>query len=262
MGNRYEPRRLVRFPVIVSGTDLEGNSFTQTAYVCDISRRGAHLDGIGCLRGPGETIEIEYGGKKARFFVVWVGLPGMQEQAHIGVRLLERNKSIWNLDVPKPNADEFVRADVGISDAEQLMWDNDREMLLHDEPEEPDDPQSVSVAHLRQQKALQESQTSGDRRQYRRYAVDGGAELRTKGTQARTWGPLSDISASGCYVQMYVPCAAATELEMTLEVGGVQIVAEGVVKIVYPGLGIGIEFTQIADEYRQRLNELLAPRTA
>jgi hypothetical protein len=29
--------------------------------------------------------------------------------------------------------------------------------------------------------------------------------------------------------------------------------------VVYPGLGVGIEFTNIADEYRQRLNELLAP---
>jgi hypothetical protein len=58
---------------------------------------------------------------------------------------------------------------------------------------------------------------------------------------------------------MYVPPALGTELEMTLEVGAVRVLAEGVVKVVYPGLGVGIEFTNIADEYRQRLNELLAP---
>ena len=47
---------------------------------------------------------------------------------------------------------------------------------------------------------------------------------------------------------------------MTLNVGDVPILAEGIVKVVYPGLGAGIEFTKIMDRDRQRLNELLAAR--
>ena len=72
--------------------------------------------------------------------------------------------------------------------------------------------------------------------------------------------PVTDISASGCYVEMYVPPALGIEFEMTLEVNHLRILADGIVRVVYPGLGIGIEFTNITDEYRQSLNELLAPR--
>jgi hypothetical protein len=47
---------------------------------------------------------------------------------------------------------------------------------------------------------------------------------------------------------MYVPFAAGTELNMALEIGDVQLLAEGVARVVYPGLGIGIEFTMVADD--------------
>src|SRR5262249_55581876 len=127
------------------------------------------------------------------------------------------------------------------------------------EPEIENETDSASVAHLRQQKELQEPEKTGDRRQYRRYAVDGGAELRVKGRDARTWGAMTDISASGCYVEMYNPYSAGTELHIAAEVGASKIAAEGVVRVVYPGLGVGIEFTNITDEDRLRLNELLAP---
>jgi hypothetical protein len=257
MGKRYEPRAQVRLSVTVSGTDADGNPFKQSAYAYDVSRRGARIDGIGCLRGPGETIEIQHSGKKARFFVVWVGLAGTIEDGHIGIRLLDRNKNIWTLDLPRPQSDDFVQPEPDTS-KENTFWATETETLLDSEPDEIDEPQSPSVAFLRQQKELQEPQTQGDRRQYRRYAVNGGAELRAKGNDAHTWGPLTDISASGCYVEMYVPPPAETELEVTLEVSNVRIVAEGIVKVVYPGLGVGIEFTNIAAEHREQLNQLLA----
>jgi hypothetical protein len=261
MGKRYEPRAQVRLPVTVSGTDADGNPFKQTAYAYDLSRRGARIDGIGCLRGPGETVEIQHNGTKARFFVVWVGLPGTIEDGHIGIRLLDRNKNIWTLDLPKPQTDDFVQPETDVSKDKASVWNTETETLLDSEPDKFDEPQSASVTFLRQQKELQEPQTAGDRRQYRRYAVNGGAELRTKGSDAHTWGPLTDISASGCYVEMYVPPPAETELDVTLEVSNARIVAEGIVKVVYPGLGVGIEFTNITDEYREQLNELLASRT-
>lgn len=65
------------------------------------------MDGIGCLRGPVETIEVLHRDKKLRFFAVWVGVPGMPEDGLIGIRLLERNKWIWTMDLPKPGSDHF-----------------------------------------------------------------------------------------------------------------------------------------------------------
>src|SRR5215470_19056492 len=106
--------------------------------------------------------------------------------------------------------------------------------MVHFETEMNTETESASVAHLRQQKELQEPENVGDRRQYRRYAVEGSAEMYMKGSQTRTWGPLTDISASGCYVEMYVPHPAGTELQMAVEVGDTKIAAEGIVRVVYP----------------------------
>ncbi len=260
MGNRFEPRALVRLPVIVSGTDADGNPFSQSTYACDVSRRGARVDGIGCLRGPGETITVEHKGRSAKFFVVWVGLPGTQEDGHIGIRKLERNRDIWGLSLPQPQGDEFVPAAAEVSPwAGTISVNDDGYSVLDSGPEVSVETASPAVTHLRQQKQLQEPEQAGDRRQYRRYAVNGGAELRVKGTETRTWGPMTDISASGCYVEMYNPCPAGTELEMTLEVGESRIAAEGVVRVIYPGLGIGVEFTKLTDTNKVLLNALLAP---
>jgi hypothetical protein len=83
--------------------------------------------------------------------------------------------------------------------------------------------------------------------------------LRVKGGETRTWGAMTDISASGCYVEMYNPCTAGTDIEMALEVGDTKIAAEGIVRVVYPGLGVGIEFTKLTDLNRLLLNAFLAP---
>lgn len=260
MGKRREPRANVRLLVNVRGTDALGNPFCQTAYASDVSRRGARLDGIACLRGPGETIEVEHKGKKARFLVVWTGIPATPEDGQVGLRLLERNKSIWMLDLPGFRNDEFVApAEEDVTDDEPLVAVAE---AVNSGPEDTQQQPSAAVAYLRQQKELQQPQSSSERRLYRRYAINGGAELRVKGCPTHTWGPMRDISASGCYVEMYVPPAAGTELEMCLEVEHLRIRAEGVVRVVYPGLGVGIEFNQIPEDDRRQLNEFLAPQVA
>jgi len=39
----------------------------------------------------------------------------------------------------------------------------------------------------------------------------------------------------------------------------VRVLAEGVVKVTYPALGMGVTFTRIAEEHRERLKQLVAP---
>ena len=234
MGNRYEPRAQAGLQVKVCGIDSDGNPFKQTAQAHNVSRRGACLNGIGCLRGPGVTIEIEHRGKKAKFIVVWVGLPGTPEQNRIGVRNKDQ-VDIWKLDLPKPGPDNF-----------QLPDNDGLQVSLPDH--------DVHLAHSigNEQPAFE----FGERRRYRRYAIDGSATLHVKGNDVRTFAKLSDLSPGGCYVESYVPFPKETELKMTLEVREVRVVAEGMVKVVYPGLGMGIEFTKIANEDKQQLERL------
>src|SRR5512146_2634957 len=89
MGRRREPRVVVSIPVRVSGIDYDGNLFTQTAQTVDVSRTGARLSGVRCLRAPGEMVTIECGPNSGRFVVVWIGLPGSDEDGAFGVKALQ-----------------------------------------------------------------------------------------------------------------------------------------------------------------------------
>lgn len=170
--------------------------------------------------------------------------PHVPDEPQIG--LLARS-GVRTEEQPTPEADGFTDTAVGVRYELSSYFDLDA----------CDAPQPGLRLSAEQ---LQKAQTSSDRRRHQRHAIDGGAELRTKGSDTRTWGTLADVSASGCYVQMYFSPGVRAQLKMTLNVGDVPILAEGIVKVVYPGLGAGIEFTKIMDGDRQRLNELLAAR--
>lgn len=86
----------------VRGRDSAGNPFVQTVNTIDISRHGARLDGLRCLQGPGEEIELRRWWKKARFRVVWVGHPGAPEADQVGIVSLEPGKNFWGLEFPAP----------------------------------------------------------------------------------------------------------------------------------------------------------------
>jgi hypothetical protein len=83
--------------VWVSGSDPNGNPFSQSAHSLDISRSGARLDGVGFVTEPGMILEVKRGWKKAKFRVVWVGEFGTERAGQVGIRCLEPDKNIWGL---------------------------------------------------------------------------------------------------------------------------------------------------------------------
>ncbi len=70
MKQRREQRIAKALRVKARGVDRDGNSFVQKIHTIDISRSGARLASMGCLRSPGETIEVKRGWRKARFRAV------------------------------------------------------------------------------------------------------------------------------------------------------------------------------------------------
>ena len=107
MKHRREQRIPKVLRVKVRGVDRNGNSFVQKAHTIDISRCGARLDSLGCLRGPGETIQVQRGWKKAGFRVVWTGQIGLPEQDQVGIRCLEPSNYIWGVALPPPRSDNY-----------------------------------------------------------------------------------------------------------------------------------------------------------
>jgi hypothetical protein len=96
-----------------------------------------------------------------------------------------------------------------------------------------------------------------EKRRSPRYRCQGSAQLREVKSGVATWATFSDISLHGCYVEAAAGYAVGSSLSLTIEVGGIRIEALGEVRVAYPGLGMGISFTQVSDEGRTRLRELI-----
>jgi hypothetical protein len=96
-----------------------------------------------------------------------------------------------------------------------------------------------------------------DKRRSPRYKCTGSARLQEIGGTVATWATFADISMHGCYVETVSPLRLRALLGMKLDANGFRIEAMGEVRVVYPGLGMGISFTKMSDEDRERLRELV-----
>ncbi|MGO9086184.1 MAG: PilZ domain-containing protein [Candidatus Sulfotelmatobacter sp.] len=100
-----------------------------------------------------------------------------------------------------------------------------------------------------------------EKRRSPRYKCDGKTELREEGCEVRTWASFTDISMHGCYVEAQATYPAGTVLHMKLEANGFKVEVKGNVRVTYPYLGMGIAFTDMSDEARTHLRELLGSIT-
>lgn len=99
--------------------------------------------------------------------------------------------------------------------------------------------------------------SSGEKRDRPRYKCEGSAEFRTEGFDVRTWAQVTDLSRSGCYVEMQATSPLNTAVSMVIEVKGIRVHAKGTVETCYPLLGMGIAFTEIPDADVVHLEEIL-----
>ena len=96
-----------------------------------------------------------------------------------------------------------------------------------------------------------------DKRRSPRYKCEGSAEMREEGHDVRTWASFKDVSLHGCYVEAMATYPVGTVLHLKLESNGFQVHAKGTVRVTYPLLGMGIALTEMADEDRERLKQML-----
>ncbi len=107
MGNRREPRKPVRLPVRIFGTDASGRVFSENVFTVDVSREGARLTGVKSQINPGEIIGLTHGTNKGRFNVQWSGQPGTPQEGQLGLRNIAPEKPLWELPVPPPVMDSY-----------------------------------------------------------------------------------------------------------------------------------------------------------
>ena len=90
-----------------------------------------------------------------------------------------------------------------------------------------------------------------------RYHCDGSVELRTAGTDVRIWGKLTDLSATGCYVEIRATFPVGSRVGLVLTVQNVRLEMSGEVRVSYPFLGMGIVFHSLSQQAQADLDKLL-----
>ncbi|MGA7908762.1 MAG: PilZ domain-containing protein [Candidatus Sulfotelmatobacter sp.] len=99
--------------------------------------------------------------------------------------------------------------------------------------------------------------TGAEKRRSPRYKCEGSAEMRQDGVDLRTWATFTDLSLHGCYVEATATYPVGTLLHVKLEANGLKVQAKGHVRVTYPYLGMGIAFSEVSEDDRSQLRDLL-----
>lgn len=109
MVSRREPRKEVRVPVRIFGTDAAGRAFNENVFTVNVSRGGAMVIEVKTQLKVGEVIGVVYGASKSRYEVRWVGAPSTSQQNLAGLQNAKSEQIIWDFPLPATTED-LVRA--------------------------------------------------------------------------------------------------------------------------------------------------------
>jgi CheY-like chemotaxis protein len=69
---------------------------------------------------------------------------------------------------------------------------------------------------------------------------------------------LTDMSLGGCYVETESPFPQSSSVDLCLKAAGMEIHAEGLVRVMHPAHGMGIEFPARTEEQRKSVGDFIA----
>ena len=215
MSPRRDKRSFIALPLRASGTDAAGNSFRQPVCTLDLSAEGARIHGLTGI-APGQIVTLENKKNKVRFEVVWVGAPNTPRQGQVGLRTLEPDKLLAEVELQRGGYED--------------TWTP------------PEKPKS-------------QTSTQEDRRATPRFDCDRSVQYWKEDEKTPTWGTLDNISMTGCFVSTRWPLPAQTRVRVVVFLCGLKISASGQVRVSRPDEGMGIMFTGLPRESKVRLNK-------
>jgi hypothetical protein len=107
MGQRREPRKPIKVPVRIFGTDSGGKIFSENVTTLDVSQKGARLCDVRAHVTVGEIIGATYGKNKVHFRVKWTGEPGSPKEGEVGLLSLTPERPFWDFPLPFAATDNF-----------------------------------------------------------------------------------------------------------------------------------------------------------
>ena len=199
-------RRVFRVPVQIWGMSPSGDPFIQQAHTVDVGAVGACIEGLIHELVLGQVIGLEYGNRRARFKVIWVGQKNTPDAGKAELRPLDRAEDFWGL-----------RSGVA---AQQSARD--------------------------------------DRRATARRTCKSSCSIRQSETRFPLGAAVTDISLSGCYVELMSTLPVGTTVKMVIQVAGMTVNCGATVRTSHPGVGMGLEFEQLSEPDRGALEAALA----
>jgi|SRR5882724_12936683 len=109
----------------------------------------------------------------------------------------------------------------------------------------------------RSTKAPSRSNAIRDRRYAIRYPFAADVEVLDLESGSRAEGVTSDLSLGGCFVCASRPLPVGARVRLTLKRKDQSVEALGIVRIVKPRIGMGIEFIDVDAPYHQTLSRWL-----
>jgi hypothetical protein len=97
-----------------------------------------------------------------------------------------------------------------------------------------------------------------DRRAAPRYPLILLAEVKDLLSSTKFTARTSDVSRTGCYIDMLKPLPRGTQIHVGLQSGREVFESAATVMYVSPGLGIGVAFAEIPPEQQAVLDRWLA----
>ena len=68
---------------------------------------------------------------------------------------------------------------------------------------------------------------------------------------------LTDLSLGACYLEISSPFPTSTRVMLSMRAGQIEVRAQGVVRVMHPDKGMGVEFTQASPEQRTAVEKFL-----
>jgi CheY-like chemotaxis protein len=260
---RKEKRRNARAAVHTHATVDYANVQQEKATLVDIGQ-----DGMAVMFGkklpptskvyfqfkfPGQSVSVRLSGQL--IWQDWNGRGGVQF-----------------VDVPKASRrllDEFLGANLPQDGGRREVSDVTVEM------EEPLQMATVAVAepdHAREKSSPRGEQTefaqaaasyaaaaeadANNRRGQTRYSCRIGAEVYRTGTSVPNHCCLTDLSSGGCYLEVSLPFAQGSPVEIVVRTYDLKLYLRGTVQASHPGYGMGIAFELNSKEGQSNVTKL------
>lgn len=68
---------------------------------------------------------------------------------------------------------------------------------------------------------------------------------------------LSDMSLGGCYLEISSPFPVSSRVTLSMRAGDMEVRAQGLVRVMHPDKGMGVEFTQTTPEHQAAVEKFL-----